>query len=437
MIPRYTRPEMGRIWSDENKFRQWLEVEIATAEAEADAGLIPRSAARAIRRKGRFSVERILEIEKKVKHDVIAFTTNVAQNIGREGRYLHYGLTSNDVVDTAQALQVREASDLLLAGLARLGQALKKRAFEFKDTPMVGRTHGIHAEPITFGWKLALWYAENQRNAERLKYAAEQMRVGKVSGAVGTYAHLSPALERKICAKLGLRPAPISSQVIQRDRHAFYLATLAVVASSLEKIALEVRNLQRTEVREVEEYFAADQKGSSAMPHKRNPVTAEQICGLARVVRSNAQAALENVALLHQRDSSHSSVDRGTLPGSTILLDYLQHATIALVEGLHVDTERMRANLELTHGALFSQQALLALVEAGTSRDEAYRIVQELSQRAAQEGTPLRELLDRDERVRAAGIDLATIFDHDHYIRYAEEIVRRLETLTGHARQPA
>ena len=302
MIPRYTRPEMGRIWSDENKFRRWLDVEIATAEAEAEAGLIPRSAARAIRRKGRFSVERILEIEKKVKHDVIAFTTNVAENIGREGRYLHYGLTSNDVVDTAQALQVREASALLLNGLARLGQALKKRAFEFKHTPMVGRTHGIHAEPITFGWKLALWYAENQRNTERLKYAAAQMRVGKVSGAVGTYAHLSPALERKICAKLGLRPAPISSQVIQRDRHAFYLATLAVVGSSLEKIALEVRNLQRTEVREVEEYFAADQKGSSAMPHKRNPVTAEQICGLARVVRANAQAGLENVALWHERD---------------------------------------------------------------------------------------------------------------------------------------
>ena len=353
MIPRYTRPEMGRIWSDENKFRQWLEVEIATAEAEAEAGLIPRSASRAIRRRGRFSVARILEIEKKVKHDVIAFTTNVAENIGREGRYLHYGLTSNDVVDTAQALQVREASELLLTGLARLGEVLKKRAFEFKHAPMVGRTHGIHAEPVTFGWKLAIWYAENQRNTERLKYAADQMRVGKISGAVGSYAHLSPALERKICAKLGLQPAPISSQVIQRDRHAFYLATLAVVGSSLEKIALEVRNLQRTEVREVEEYFAADQKGSSAMPHKRNPVTAEQICGLARVVRANAQAALENVALWHERDISHSSVERVILPDSTILLDYMLDKTARLVETLFVYPERMRENLDLLKGLIF------------------------------------------------------------------------------------
>jgi len=280
MVPRYTRPEMGHIWSNENKFRRWLDVEIATAEVEAEAGLIPKSAARAIRRKGRFNVERIAEIEQQVKHDVIAFTTDVAENIGREGRYLHYGLTSNDVVDTAQALLVREASERLLGGLWRLGEVLRQRAFEFKQTPMVGRTHGIHAEPITFGLKIANWYAENRRNTERLAYAAEQMRVGKISGAVGTYAHLSPALEKKICARLGLQAAPISSQVIQRDRHAFYLCVLAVVASSLEKIALEVRGLQRTEVREVEEYFASGQKGSSAMPHKRNPVTAEQIFGL-------------------------------------------------------------------------------------------------------------------------------------------------------------
>ena len=292
MIPRYTRPEMGRIWTDENKFQKWLDVEIATAEVEAEAGLIPKSAARAIRKKARFEVERILEIERQVKHDVIAFTTNVAEHVGREGRYLHYGLTSNDVVDTAQALLVREASALLMAGMNRLGEVLKRRALEFQHTPMIGRTHGIHAEPITFGCKLALWYAENQRNTERLAYAAEQMRVGKISGAVGTYTHLPPAIEGGICARLGLVAAPVSSQVIQRDRHAFYLSTLAVAAASLEKIALEVRGLQRTEVREVEEYFSPEQKGSSAMPHKRNPITAEQICGLARVVRANAQAAL-------------------------------------------------------------------------------------------------------------------------------------------------
>ena len=428
MIPRYTRPEMGRIWSDENKFRQWLEVEIATAEAEADAGLIPRSAARAIRRKGRFSVERILEIEKKVKHDVIAFTTNVAQNIGREGRYLHYGLTSNDVVDTAQALQVREASELLLAGLARLGQVLKKRAFEFKHTPMVGRTHGIHAEPITFGWKLALWYAENQRNAERLKYAAEQMRVGKVSGAVGTYAHLSPALERKICAKLGLRPAPISSQVVQRDRHAFYLATLAVVGSSLEKIALEVRNLQRTEVREVEEYFAADQKGSSAMPHKRNPVTAEQICGLARVVRANAQAALENVALWHERDISHSSVERVILPDSTILLDYMLDKTARLVETLFVYPERMRENLDLLKGLIFSGQLLLDLVEKGAPREDAYRWVQRNAMRVWQTREDFRALVERDPDIarHLAPREIARAFSVERQLRHVDTVFRRV-----------
>ena len=416
MIPRYTRSEMGRIWSDENKFRQWLDVEIATAEAEAEAGLIPRSAARAIRRKGRFSVERILEIEKKVKHDVIAFTTNVAENIGREGRYLHYGLTSNDVVDTAQALQVREASELLLAGLARLGQVLKKRA------------HGIHAEPITFGWKLAVWYAENQRNTDRLKCAAEQMRVGKISGAVGTYAHLSPVLERKICAKLGLRPAPISSQVIQRDRHAFYLATLAVVGSSLEKIALEVRNLQRTEVREVEEYFAADQKGSSAMPHKRNPVTAEQIGGLARVVRANAQAALENVALWHERDISHSSVERVILPDSTILLDYMLDKTARLVETLFVYPERMRENLDLLKGLIFSGQLLLDLVEKGAAREDAYRWVQRNAMRVWQTREDFRALVERDPVIARylAPREIARAFSIERQLRHVDTVFRRV-----------
>jgi adenylosuccinate lyase len=428
MLPRYTRPEMGRIWSDENKFRTWLEVEIATAEVEAEAGLIPKGAARAIRRKGRFSVERILEIERQVKHDVIAFTTNVAENIGRDGRYLHYGLTSNDVVDTAQALQIREASQLLLAGLARLGEVLKKRALEFKHTPMVGRTHGIHAEPITFGWKLANWYAENQRNTERLGYAAEQMRVGKLSGAVGTYAHLSPALEKKICARLGLRPAPIASQVIQRDRHAFYLCTLAVIASSLDKIALEIRGLQRTEVREVEEYFSSGQKGSSAMPHKRNPVTAEQICGLARVVRANAQAALENVALWHERDISHSSVERVILPDSTILLDYLIDRTARLVETMFVYPERMRENLDLLKGLIFSGQLLLDLVEKGAAREEAYQWVQRNAMEVGQTRKDFRTLVERDPDIRRylQPRDFARAFSLERQLRHVDKVFRRV-----------
>jgi adenylosuccinate lyase len=428
MITRYTRPEMGRIWTDENKFQKWLEVEIATAEVEAEAGLIPQSAARAIRRKARFEVDRILEIEKKVKHDVIAFTTNVAERVGREGRYLHYGLTSNDVVDTAQALLVREASELLLADLRRLGEVLKKRALEFKHTPMIGRTHGIHAEPITFGCKIAIWYAENQRNTERLAYATEQMRVGKISGAVGTYTHLPPAIEKKICARLGLRPAPVSSQVIQRDRHAFYLCTLAVIAASLEKIALEVRGLQRTEVREVEEYFSPEQKGSSAMPHKRNPVTAEQICGLARVVRANAQAALENVALWHERDISHSSVERVILPDSTILLDYLLAKTANLVETMFVYPQRMRENLDLLRGLIFSGQLLLDLVEKGASREEAYRWVQRNAMQVWETREDFRSLAERDDDIRRylTPTEIARVFNVERYLGHLDAIFRRV-----------
>ncbi len=430
MIARYTRPEMGRVWSDENKFKKWLEVEIAAAEAEADAGLIPKSAAGAIRRRGRFDVNRILEIEKRVNHDVIAFTTNVAEHVGRQARYLHYGLTSNDVVDTAQALLVREASEFLLAGLRRLGQVLKKRAFEFKDTPMVGRTHGIHAEPITFGCKLAIWYAENQRNAERLSYAAEQMRVGKISGAVGTYAHLTPAIEKKICAKLGLRAAPVSSQILQRDRHAFYLCTLAVVAASLEKMALEVRNLQRTEVREVEEYFEPEQKGSSAMPHKRNPATAEQICGLARVVRANAQAGLENVALWHERDISHSSVERVILPDSTILLDYMLHKTAQLIETLLVYPERMRENLDLLKGLIFSGQLLLELAEKGASREEAYGWVQRNAMQVWKTGEDFKTLIESDPDIQKyLSLDeIARAFKVNRYLKHVDEIFARAFT---------
>jgi len=428
MTPRYTRPEMGRIWSDENKFRCWLKVEIATAEVEAEAGLIPKSAARAIRQKSRFSVDRILEIERQVKHDVIAFTTNVAENIGPAGRYLHYGLTSNDVVDTAQALQVHEASGLIASGLERLSGVLEKRAFEFKDTPMVGRTHGIHAEPITFGWKLAIWFAENRRNLERFRFAAGGMRVGKISGAVGTYAHLSPALEKRICAKLRLQPDPISSQVIQRDRHAFYLSTLAAIASSLEKIALEVRGLQRTEIREAEEYFSTGQKGSSAMPHKRNPVTAEQICGLARVVRSNAQSALENVALWHERDISHSSVERVILPDSTILVDYLLDKTTRLVERMSVYPERMHENLNLLRGLIFSGQLLLDLVEKGARREDAYGWVQRNAMQVWETGEDFRALVERDPDISGylKPREIARAFSLERQLRHVDTIFRRV-----------
>ncbi|MCL5670513.1 MAG: adenylosuccinate lyase, partial [Acidobacteria bacterium] len=368
------------------------------------------------------------EIEKEVKHDVIAFTTNVAEHVGREARYLHFGLTSNDVVDTAQALQVREASRLLLAGVVRLGAVLKKRAYEFKDTPMVGRTHGIHAEPITFGVKIAIWYAENHRNGERLSYAAEQMRVGKTSGAVGIYSHLSPAIEKKILAKLGLEPAPAASQVIQRDRHAFYLSTLAVIAASLEKIALEIRGLQRTEVREVEEYFSAKQKGSSAMPHKRNPVTSEQICGLARVVRANAQAALENVALWHERDISHSSVERVILPDSTILLDYLLDKTAGLVEKMFVYPERMQENLGLLKGLIFSGQLLLDLTEKGVAREEAYRWVQRNAMQVWQTREDFKSLVERDPDIssRLSTKEIAAVFNTQRYLKHVDQIFRQV-----------
>ncbi len=427
MIPRYTRPEMGRIWSDESKFETWLAVEIATAQAEAEAGLIPKSAASAIRRKARFDVARILEIEKQVRHDVIAFTTNVAEHVGREARYLHYGLTSNDVVDTAQALQIRQASELLRTDLARLGDVLKKRALEFKHTPMIGRTHGIHAEPITFGLKLAVWYAENDRNTRRLAFAADQMRVGKISGAVGTYAHLSPAIEKNILAKLGLEPAPATTQVIQRDRHAFFLSTLAVIAASLEKMALEIRGLQRTEVREAEEFFAPGQKGSSAMPHKRNPVQAEQICGLARVVRANAQAALENVALWHERDISHSSVERVILPDSAILLDYMLDKAATLVEKMFVYPERMKENLNLTRGLIFSGQLLLDLTEKGVSREDAYRWVQRNAMQVWQTREDFKTLVERDPNIRnyLSPKEIGRAFSLERQLSHIDGIFRR------------
>jgi adenylosuccinate lyase len=420
---------MGRVWSEENKFRQWLAVELAATETLADAGLVPKGAARVIRLKADFEVERIHAIEAEVKHDVIAFTTAVAEKVGPESRWLHYGLTSNDVVDTAQALQIKAASDIILQDLERLRDVLRRRAFEFKDTPMVGRTHGIHAEPITFGLKLANWYSEIVRNLQRFKRAAEEMRVGKFSGAVGNFAHLDPEMEEKICARLGLEPAPISSQVIQRDRHANYLATLAVICSTLDKIAVEVRHLQRTEVREAEEYFSEKQKGSSAMPHKRNPVTCEQISGLARVVRSNAQAALENVALWHERDISHSSVERIILPDSTTLADYLLDKTATLIETLVVYPQRMKANLESTGGLVFSGQLLLDLVESGSvTREEAYRIVQRNAMRAWSEGENFRELIAADPEIagRVNKRQLDRAFDLKRQLRNVDKIFARV-----------
>jgi len=399
VIPRYTRPEMGQIWSDENRFRNWLAVEVAATETLAEAGIVPKDAAQAIRERAGFNLERIQEIEAEVRHDVIAFTTAVAEIVGPQARWFHYGLTSNDVVDTAQALLIAQSSAVIAAGLQRLSDVLKNRAWEFKDTPMVGRTHGIHAEPITFGFKLANWYSETQRNIERFQRAAEDMRVGKFSGAVGTFAHLSPELEEKICARLGLKAAAISSQVIQRDRHAYYLATLAVIASTLDKIATEIRHLQRTEVREAEEFFSEKQKGSSAMPHKRNPVTCEQISGLARVVRSNAQAGFENVPLWHERDISHSSAERVIIPDSTTLVDYLLHKTANLIDTMFVYPERMKANLESTGGLVFSGQLLLDLVEHGMSRESAYRLVQGHAMRAWKKGLNFRQLVLKDKKI--------------------------------------
>ena len=354
MIPRYTRPEMARIWSDENRFRTWLAVEVAATETLAEAGTVPKDAAKAIRERANFNVERIFEIEAEVKHDVIAFTTAVAEIVGPHARWFHYGLTSNDVVDTAQALLIQQASSLIAGDLERLADVLERRAWEFKDTPMIGRTHGVHAEPITFGFKIANWYSETRRNIVRFRAASEDMRVGKFSGAVGTFAHLTPELEEKMCARLGLKAAAVSSQVIQRDRHAHYLATLAVIASTLDKIATEIRHLQRTEVREAEEYFSEKQKGSSAMPHKRNPVTCEQISGLARVVRSNAQAGFENVPLWHERDISHSSAERIIIPDSTTLANYLLNKTANLIETMFVYPRRMLGNL---HGTPASSSA--------------------------------------------------------------------------------
>ena len=430
MISRYTRPEMGHIWSEENKFQKWLDVELAATETLAEAGMVPREAARKLRERARIDVARINEIEAMVRHDVIAFTVAVQETVGdtESARWLHYGLTSNDVVDTAQALLVREASHLIEKKLEALGEVLERRAWEIKDTPEIGRTHGIHAEPITFGLKVANWYAENRRDVARFQVAAQQMAVGKFSGAVGTCTHLGPEIEEKICQRLGLATAPITSQVIERDRHAQYLATLAIVAASVERICTEIRHLQRTEVREVEEPFGGEQRGSSAMPHKRNPVSSEQVCGLARVVRGNSTAAFENIALWHERDISHSSVERIILPDSTILADYMLHKTTEIVAHMKVFPERMVRNLNATLGLVFSGQVLQDLVEHGAPREDAYKWVQGHAMAAWESESSFKDRIAADASIRKFLDEkaLAHTFDLQRQLRAVDAIFRRV-----------
>ena len=419
---------MGKVWSEEAKFANWLTVELAATDVLADAGIVPHEAARVLRTKAKFTVERIHAIEAETRHDVLAFTQAVAENVGPEARWLHFGLTSTDVVDTAQALAFVQASAMIRDGILRLLDVLRRRAFEFQHTPCIGRTHGVHAEPTTFGLKLLLWFAEMRRNLKRFDAAAEDMRVGKISGAVGSFGHLSPANEEAICASLGLRVAEVSTQVLQRDRHAAFMTTLAVMCSTLDKIALEVRHLQRTEVREAEEFFAAKQKGSSAMPHKRNPITSEQICGLARVVRGNAQAALENVALWHERDISHSSAERVILPDSCIVTDYLLQKTATLIDKLMVYPERMLKNLELTGGLVFSGQLLLELAAAGMSREDAYRLVQSNAMRAWTEDLNFRELVAADPEIstRLTATQIRDAFDYRRQLGNIDKVFARV-----------
>ena len=428
MIDRYTLPEMGALWSEETKFQKWLDVEIAVCEVHAEMGTIPREALEQIKTRARFSVARINEIEKTTDHDVIAFTTNLAESIGDAARFVHYGLTSSDVVDTANALLLREACDLLLKKVDALVVVLKRRAFEFKDTPQVGRTHGIHAEPTSFGMTFALWYDEMRRNRERLTKARAAVAVGKISGAVGAFALLDPQVEERVCARLGLQAALVSTQIVQRDSYAEYLCTLAVVASSLEKFALQVRHWQRTEVREAQEKFKRGQKGSSAMPHKRNPILSERICGMARVVRANSVVGLENVALWHERDISHSSAERVVLPDSSIATDYMLHKMAALIDGLVVYPERMLENLNATRGLIFSGQLLLVLTQSGVAREEAYEWVQRNAMKTWDEGGDFHSLVSADKEIRAhlSTEQIARVFSLDTYLRNVDAVFARV-----------
>ncbi len=427
MIARYTLPEIANVWSDQTKFEIWLQIEILACEAQAQLGLIPADAVEEIKAKARFDLQRIAEIESVVHHDVIAFVTNVAENVGPAGRYIHRGLTSSDVIDTAFAVQLRKAGTLILEKLHHLATVLAEKALAYKETLCVGRTHGVHAEPTTFGLKFARWYMQCRRNITRLTTAIEEISYGQISGAVGTYQHLPPAVEAYVCEKLDLKPAPISTQIIDRDHHLVFLSTLATIGTMIETIALEIRHLQRTEVLEAEEFFAKGQKGSSAMPHKKNPIICERLCGLARLLRSNVQAAFENVALWHERDISHSSVERIIFPDSTIALYYMLHRTIDLLQNLVVHPEKMKDNLELTHGLIYSQAVLLALVDRGLSREEAYQLVQRHALRSWEEKRPLLQLLQSDPAItqHLSSETLATLFNPNRALRYVDTIFER------------
>src|SRR6267154_66924 len=428
MIDRYTLPEMGALWSEETKFQKWLDVEIAVCEVHAEMGTIPRDALEQIKSRAKFSVARINEIEKTTDHDVIAFTTNLAESIGEASRFVHYGLTSSDVVDTANALLLRDACDILLKKIEALLDVLKRRAMEFEHTPQIGRTHGIHAEPTSFGLVFALWFDEMRRNRERLQKARASVAVGKISGAVGAFAHLDPQVEEKVCARLGIKAAPVSTQIIQRDNYAEYLCTLAIIASSLDKFALQIRHWQRTEVREAQEKFKQGQKGSSAMPHKRNPILSERICGMARVVRANSVVGLENVALWHERDISHSSAERVVLPDSSIATDYMLAKMTSLVDGLVVYPERMLENLRITRGLIFSGQLLLALTRAGASREDAYELAQRNAMKAWDEGKDLKTLVSADKEITAllSAAEIDRVFSLDTYLRNVDQIFARV-----------
>ncbi|HEX3016094.1 MAG TPA: adenylosuccinate lyase [Desulfobacteria bacterium] len=431
MIERYTLPEMGAIWADESRFSKWLKIEVLACEAWAELGKIPTEAVQVIKAKAAFQVDRIAEIEEVTRHDVLAFLTNVAENVGDEAKYIHLGMTSSDVLDTSLAMQMVEAADIILAKLETFAAVLKEQAVKYKDYMMMGRTHGIHAEPVTLGLKFALWYDEVNRNIERMQHARKNIAVGKISGAVGTFANIDPRVEEHVCAKLGLKPAPASTQILQRDRHAEYLTTLAVIASSLDKFATELRNLQRTDIHEVEEPFAKGQKGSSAMPHKKNPITCERVAGLARVLRGNAVAALENVALWHERDITHSSVERVIIPDSTIALDYTLSKLTWVVKNLVVYPENMHANMEKTLGLIFSQRVMLTLVEKGTARETAYALVQRNALESWRTQEKFKDLVLRDQEIMAilSPAEVEGLFDYSYHTKNIDYILRRTGVL--------
>ncbi|MDH5767870.1 MAG: adenylosuccinate lyase [Nitrospirota bacterium] len=428
MIPRYTRPEMGQLWDVKAKYQKWLDVEIAVCEAWAELGEIPIDVVNVIKKKAMFDVKRIDEIESVVKHDVIAFLTSVAENVGPESRFIHKGLTSSDIIDTALSLLMKNASDIIIQDIKGLMDVLKRQAYKYREVPTMGRSHGVHAEPMTFGLKFALWYEDMKRNLERMKRAKEIISAGKLSGAVGTFSNIPPIIEEKVCKKLGLKPEPVATQIVQRDRHAEYLTTLALIAASIEKIVIEIRHLQRSEVLEAEEPFMAGQKGSSAMPHKRNPVGCENLSGLARLIRANAMAALENIALWHERDISHSSVERVIIPDSSILIDYMLDRLKGILDGLHVYPKKMKDNMAKSYGLYNSQRVMLALIDKGLTREDAYGIVQRNAMKSWQSGVEFKKLLLKDKEVKKylSAKEIENIFDLKYYLKNVDYIFKRV-----------